>query len=198
MANEKPLLIKGIPVHLQFIHISPIQRWPAMSKWTPEYFQQHFPVMSVHVPSSPVVRLHQDDDTHPFGSIPGLNWTRPWLEQQVYSSVLYKADKLMYSMVNAKHMPNELLQDLDISRLSVAYSPPLEINMWMGTPTVTTPAHYDFVHNFYTQIYGKKRWIMFPPEDVFQLYIFTVNKTMLLFVCLYLIGIASFGKTITN
>jgi hypothetical protein len=45
---------------------------------------------------------------------------------------MYKADKLMYSMINSKYIPNDLLKDLDISRLAVAYSPPLEVNMWMG------------------------------------------------------------------
>ena len=35
----------------------------------------------------------------------------------------------------------------------------------MGAPSVTTPSHYDLVHNFYTQVCGKKRFILFPPDD---------------------------------
>jgi hypothetical protein len=60
-----------------------------MSKWTPEYVQQHFPVIAVHVPPHPVVRLHQADETHPFGSLPGLNWTRPWTVHMNILGVTY-------------------------------------------------------------------------------------------------------------
>jgi len=43
----------------------------------------------------------------------------------------------------------------------------------MGVPTVTSPAHYDLVHNFYTQVVGQKRFILFPPEDAEYLHTFT-------------------------
>ncbi len=33
----------------------------------------------------------------------------------------------------------------------------------MGGAEVTAAAHYDAVHNLYVQLYGHKRFILFPP-----------------------------------
>lgn len=45
-------------------------------------------------------------------------------------------------------------KDFWVSPFSVPWAPPMEVNLWMGVPTITTPAHYDMVHNFYTQVVG--------------------------------------------
>ena len=73
----------------------------------------------------------------------------------MYSKLLYnEPEKLMYSMMDAHKLPNAMKEDVDVNRVTVSYSPPLEVNVWLGTPTLTTPAHYDMVHNFYTQVQG--------------------------------------------
>lgn len=36
----------------------------------------------------------------------------------------------------------------------------------------TTHLHYDISHNFYIQIYGMKRFVVFPPEEYENLYLF--------------------------
>jgi len=79
----------------------------------------------------------------------------------------------MYAMKSIRQIPNEMLKDFNIEPFSVSFSPPMEVNLWMGTPTVTTPAHYDMVHNFYAQVIGHKRFILFPPEDVGSMYTFS-------------------------
>lgn len=45
--------------------------------------------------------------------------------------------------------------------------------MWLGTPTVTTPFHYDFVHNFYTQLVGRKRFVLAPRENYWHMHVFS-------------------------
>lgn len=41
-----------------------------------------------------------------------------------------------------------------------------ESTFWLGTPGANTPCHYDtYGCNLVAQLYGKKRWILFPPED---------------------------------
>ncbi len=47
----------------------------------------------------------------------------------------------------------------------------LQTNIWIGTPGLATPAHYDLSHNFYQQIRGHKRVTLFSPEDSPYLYI---------------------------
>eukprot|EP00968_Pinguiococcus_pyrenoidosus_P015018 scaffold1376_cov257-Pinguiococcus_pyrenoidosus.AAC.31 len=42
--------------------------------------------------------------------------------------------------------------------------------LWMSHPGVVAQAHYDKSHNFVTQIFGSKRWLIFPPFQHFRLY----------------------------
>lgn len=38
------------------------------------------------------------------------------------------------------------------------------INVWIGQPGVAAHAHYDGYHNFYAQLVGRKRFVLFPPQ----------------------------------
>lgn len=46
----------------------------------------------------------------------------------------------------------------------------MQSNLWVGTPGLATPAHFDFTHNFYIQIAGHKQITLFSPEDSACLY----------------------------
>ena len=39
------------------------------------------------------------------------------------------------------------------------------VNVWMGQPNVIAHCHYDGYHNFYAQLYGTKRFILFSPTN---------------------------------
>ncbi|XP_065198767.1 HSPB1-associated protein 1-like, partial [Sycon ciliatum] len=42
---------------------------------------------------------------------------------------------------------------------------------WMGTKGAYTPCHYDtYGYNVVTQLYGRKRWTLYPPSDERYLY----------------------------
>lgn len=43
--------------------------------------------------------------------------------------------------------------------------------VWLGPSGVTTQAHYDVHDNFYAQLYGRKRFILFPPEQYRSMYL---------------------------
>ena len=40
---------------------------------------------------------------------------------------------------------------------------PMEVNVWIGEPNVTTPMHFDAVHNAYVQVSGAKHFTLIPP-----------------------------------
>ena len=40
----------------------------------------------------------------------------------------------------------------------------LDINFWFGRKTVT-PLHFDYENNFFAQVFGTKRFVLFPPQD---------------------------------
>jgi jumonji domain-containing protein 7 len=44
------------------------------------------------------------------------------------------------------------------------------INLWFGDRGCVTPLHFDFVHNYFAQLYGRKEFVIFAPEDRPYLY----------------------------
>lgn len=45
-------------------------------------------------------------------------------------------------------------------------------NAWLGPGGATTHTHYDISQNFYIQIYGTKRFVLFPPSEYSNLYLY--------------------------
>jgi jumonji domain-containing protein 7 len=43
-------------------------------------------------------------------------------------------------------------------------------NLWFGDRGAVTPLHFDFAHNYFAQIYGRKEFVIFAPEDRPYLY----------------------------
>jgi hypothetical protein len=69
--------------------------------------------------------------------------------------------------------PKNLRADVtDVSFLTQPWRKVLEVNMWSGTDNVTTPLHYDVTHNFYVQVKGRKRFILFAPKDYNNIYLY--------------------------
>jgi [protein]-arginine 3-hydroxylase / protease len=46
----------------------------------------------------------------------------------------------------------------------------LEPVFWMGPAHSVSHFHFDRAHNFFVQIFGKKRWLLVPPEDSDEMY----------------------------
>ncbi len=44
--------------------------------------------------------------------------------------------------------------------------------LWMGSKGALTPMHNDAMHNFYVQIYGEKKFTLYPPEAWGHLYLY--------------------------
>jgi hypoxia-inducible factor 1-alpha inhibitor (HIF hydroxylase) len=49
----------------------------------------------------------------------------------------------------------------------------------MGHAGVTAHTHYDRSHNFFVQIYGTKRWILVPPSQWENIYLYPGTKKFL-------------------
>ena len=44
--------------------------------------------------------------------------------------------------------------------------------LWLGTRGVTANCHFDRSHNFFVQLSGQKRWILYPPTDWNSFYLY--------------------------
>eukprot|EP00940_MAST-03C_sp_MAST-3C-sp2_P001074 g1074.t1 len=48
----------------------------------------------------------------------------------------------------------------------------LKTTVWIGSAGATTPCHHDEMHNFFLQVYGRKRFVLFPPSAWRELRLF--------------------------
>jgi jumonji domain-containing protein 7 len=69
-----------------------------------------------------------------------------------------------------------LLEDLDLSRLPARVTR-LHAHLWLGGPDTVTPLHYDAVNNVYVQVFGRKRMLLFGPDDLNGLYPFPIDSS---------------------
>lgn len=119
-----------------------VVEWDALHKWSKDYFSYYLPSFKAHAPNSSTIRTHHTGQ--PFGELAGLEWKRPWKEAKISSKVFFEKKKLVYFMTDLKNLPKELIKDLNPpAKLYRTWRPPIEVNLWMGTPTVATPTHFD-------------------------------------------------------
>ena len=48
----------------------------------------------------------------------------------------------------------------------------VEAHVWLGMVNVTSNLHYDASYNFYVQLYGHKRFVLYPPAATKHLYLY--------------------------
>lgn len=46
------------------------------------------------------------------------------------------------------------------------------VQAWLSPKGSVTPTHYDISHNFFVQLQGRKRVLLFPPQSWQQLYLY--------------------------
>jgi hypothetical protein len=149
----------------------PAMMWPALWKWRSNaYLTTQLRSFKAHAPIKPTVRTHHEQQ--PWEALPNVSFSRPWKEATISMEALLDGEHLVYSMIDARKLPPSMQRDVDVSRFLQVYRPMVEANVWIGNKVIT-PAHYDMTGNFYTQIRGRKRFVLFPSSDEFNLYLFT-------------------------
>jgi hypothetical protein len=163
-----------------------VRHWPAFAdpkRWTPVSIASALGKLRVHVSSEPTIRLHSA--VHPLASdSTSIRWLRRWEEKHITAAQFLGNEATgnasctlpnssYYYFAPLKDLPVEIQQGVgDTSALGSPFRPIMEVNLWMGGPGVTSPLHYDGVHNSFVQIHGYKRFVLFPPENFNELYLF--------------------------
>jgi hypothetical protein len=96
--------------------------------------------------------------------------------EQVDGKTANKPDnKYYYFAEKLGQVSHALVRDVDPTPLMVTYPyhqnvtdtiAAAKLVLWMGSRGVTTHLHYDWSHNSHIMIRGRKRFILYPPEDV--------------------------------
>lgn len=144
--------------------------WPALVRWNASnhvgnaFKDEGLAFFSVHAPFGSHVRMHSTHRDIKLAAVAGVNWTRPWREARMRIDDLFAAKHCAYLLLNMLHAPAALQNDVNVVDFFLPHSPPHQINAWLSAPTVTTPLHYDLMDNFYAQVAGRKRFLLFPPS----------------------------------
>lgn len=136
-AKSQPVVLRDLP------SVAP---WPAFTKWNDRrYLSRHLDQVTVHVPRSPTVQLHSR--VQPFGSLPGVIWTRPWTQRNITVEEFTSARRhLYYAMIPGRNLPVAMKRDIG-GLAGLVNRNIVEVNVWLTKAPVSTPTHYDVTHN---------------------------------------------------
>ena len=135
--------------------------WPAVKKWTPEYFAREYGTLPVKVYDKGFVRAGKSYMSSlrkiPFGEYLQL--------------MLTSALDLRLFAFNIFWQAPELKQDLLWPEITTGFSKKF-VFMFFGCKGAVTPVHYDpdLPHLLHTVLYGKKRVVLFANQESKNLY----------------------------
>jgi hypothetical protein len=155
-SRGRPVIITGM-----------IEEWPALSKWSLDYFLENFGDRYVDLQvgrdRDHAYELHKEEhrETMRFGDY--VEWVR---------AVGRSNDRYMTAYTGG--LNRRTLAELwdDVGALSEYLDPGAGSrgNLWFGPGGTITPLHYDNANNMIIQVMGSKRVIVIPASDGAQLY----------------------------
>ena len=164
--RKKPVIVRN----------SFITNWPAFKKWTPQYLQEK---------KNNFLGVYENDNKW-FG--PYYDSSKPMAEiterLNKYRTDLNLSSEDFVQRINNPSSGRFTYFTGDIDQLgewAVKDITPFDellrpnpthssINAWIGQPGVIAHCHYDGYHNFYAQLYGRKRFTLFSPSSYAGLY----------------------------
>jgi hypothetical protein len=178
IARNKPVVLQsGTQVH---------RDWKALGKWNRDYLLKKLGPKSVmggiYHSTIPTIYLYRDGaDSKTYDQTYGQ---RPYevveltVKQLFEKSLKPDTYGYYYYSQSVKHLgpaAQDLLTDL---RPTNILSPdptkdlPQKVQFWYGSKGVTTQMHYDLSYNFFVQITGTKTFLLLPPENHKNIYMF--------------------------
>lgn len=162
--NREPIVIREGAHH-----------WPASQKWTPEYLRSILGNCRVTPIASRtgVIRFNPDESHED-----SIN--QSYLPESKFSEI---ASAIIENRQNIKYY----IQQVDIRRQFPCLVPDLAfstmmpydvVNLWFGSAGVCTQLHFDIGPNMFVQIYGRKRFLLYPPSMTEYLYKYPDNCRM--------------------
>lgn len=145
------------------ISLDAIAQWPAMSRWTPEFFVQRFGDRTITI----------DKQDYTFADFMSLVMgSTPERPSPYFRNVLLEnwAPELLADIAPMPHHTRPNWLD---SRFFPGKSSLTSVELYIGGKGATFPVlHYDNMHThaFLMQIYGSKEYVFFPPGQTEYLY----------------------------
>lgn len=166
-----------VPRNRPVIITGALQGSKILSLWDADYFRSAIGTREVHVEIS---------STNSFPPLDGPEPTSLRRQSQQMAFVDY-ADALCSGNPTADkiYMSEELLANkfpvlaADVEPLTFLDRGLRTINsFWLGSAETVTPLHYDLIYNLAVQVWGRKRFTLFAPEQLAYLYPFPTRSRL--------------------
>ena len=152
---------KHLPVLLQ----KGIEHWPALQKWSPSYFAEHFGTKEIEV--------QFDRESDPLYERNSGQHKKKMLMNEFVNLVENGGDSNDYYMTanNTKHSISNIAPLFDdIADFGQGYREQKDNNagayLWFGPKGTYTPIHHDLTNNMLVQLYGRKKITLIPAFQV--------------------------------
>ncbi|MFV5550865.1 cupin-like domain-containing protein [Acinetobacter oleivorans] len=146
-----------------------IGHWPALHKWSPQYFASKFGHHSVEV------QMNRNLDEQFERHSPSLK-QKMKMSEFVSKVMSVDASNDFYMTANNATNSHQMLQELflDIGDFAEGYCDSALKDersfLWFGPKGTFTPLHHDLTNNMLVQIYGRKKVTLIPALQVPHLY----------------------------
>jgi hypothetical protein len=157
----KPVVVKG-----------GMKDWRALSAWTLDSFRQRFGHIVINASASSNGIFTGDPDKGFVNLLEQMRFDRflDLITGKVGSDKKYYFQQFPFSGEFAN-----LLEDIStptyIDKASIVAT-----NLWLGPRGSISPLHYDIAANFFCQVSGAKRMVLFPPDQTAYLYPFPATS----------------------
>lgn len=157
---------RGVPVVLRN---SFVERWPAKKKWSPAYLASKIAALKgVYENSNRWFGPYYDGRKPMAAMFDRVNPYRTDVELpsgEFFQAIQNPSDgRYLYFTGSVEQLGEGAWNDIQpLKELLVPDPTRSSINAWIGQPHVIAHCHYDGYHNFYAQLYGRKKFTLFSP-----------------------------------
>ena len=154
--------------HPAVIIDTPFSQWKS-ANWTPQFLADHV--------SSVVSKKSKSNVFKHFAVKQPLSTVSDFKKKKTYSEKKYSgkeffnllsnsSKKLYYYASGGIELLNleKLFTNESLHQVTFGSFEPGEVNFWFGGENVTAYTHYDTSHNLHAIMYGRKKFLLFPPS----------------------------------
>ena len=153
------------------IRNSCVEKWDARKKWTPDYLATKISTLSgVYENDNRWFGPYYDARKPMAATFDRLNPYTSNLElpsAKFFQSIQNPSEgRYLYFTGDIEQLGDWAWREIQpISELLVLNPTRSSVNAWIGQPHVIAHCHYDGYHNFYAQLYGRKKFTLFSPAQ---------------------------------
>lgn len=139
-----------------------IADWPALGRWSPDDFAARFGDVLADAYAMEAGQIVRDRRS-------GFRIVRLTIREYVERLRLEEGKPRLYLRARLGELLPELMREVVVPRYC-ARRLALRQNLWFSGAGAVTALHFDLPHNLVAQVYGRKRFVVFPRAETRKLY----------------------------